>query len=66
MYFLAVILPPIAVLLSGKPIQAILNLLLTLLGWVPGAIHAILVVKDKKDDNRMVKQAKLIAKESRK
>lgn len=62
MYFLAVILPPVAVLLTGKPIQALLNLLLTLLGWFPGAIHAVLVVKDKKDDKRMIKQAKLIAK----
>ena len=66
MYFLAVLLPPLAVLLSGKPIQAILNLLLTLLGWLPGAIHAILVVKDKKDDKRMVKQANLISKSRRK
>lgn len=61
MYLLAIILPPVAVLLSGKPVQAVLNLLLTLLFWVPGAIHAILVVKDKKDDKRMKKQAELIA-----
>ncbi|QTD40597.1 YqaE/Pmp3 family membrane protein [Sporosarcina sp. Te-1] len=66
MYFLAVILPPVAVLLSGKPIQALLNLLLTILGWFPGAIHAVLVVKDKKDDKRMVKQAKLIAEANKK
>lgn len=66
MYFLAVILPPVAVLLTGKPIQALLNLLLTLLGWFPGAIHAVLVVKDKKDDKRMVKQAKIIANANKK
>lgn len=62
MYFLAILIPPLAVLLVGKPFQAVLNLLLTLLGWFPGAIHAVLVVKDKKDDRRMKKQAELIAK----
>lgn len=55
MYLLAVVLPPVAVLLSGKPVQAILNLVLTLFFWFPGAIHAILVVKDRKDDQRMKK-----------
>lgn len=62
MYLLAILLPPVAVLFSGKPIQALLNLVLTLIFWVPGAIHAILVVKDKKDDKRMEKQVKLQAK----
>lgn len=53
MYLLAILLPPVAVLFSGKPVQAFLNLILTLFFWVPGAIHAILVVKDKKDEKRM-------------
>lgn len=55
MYFLAIILPPLAVLLVGKPFQALLNLILTIFFWIPGAIHAILVVKDKKDEKRMKK-----------
>lgn len=58
MYLLAVVLPPLAVLLCGKPIQAILNLVLTCFFWFPGAIHAILVVKDKKDDKRFQKLMK--------
>lgn len=53
MYLLAIVLPPVAVLLKGKPFQAILNLVLTLILWLPGAIHAILVVKDAKDEKRM-------------
>lgn len=53
MYLLAIILPPVAVLFSGKPVQALLNLVLTIIFWIPGAVHAILVVKDKKDDKRM-------------
>ena len=55
MYILAIILPPVAVLFSGKPFQAILNIFLTLLGWLPGIIHAMFVVKDSKDDARMRK-----------
>lgn len=53
MYLLAIVLPPVAVLFSGKPLQALLNLVLTLFFWFPGALHAILVVKDVKDDKRM-------------
>ena len=52
MYLLAIVLPPLAVLFCGKPFQAVLNLILTCFFWFPGAIHAILVVKDKKDDQR--------------
>ncbi|MBD1380851.1 YqaE/Pmp3 family membrane protein [Metabacillus arenae] len=62
MYLLAVVFPPLAVLLVGKPFQAILNFILTLIFWFPGAIHAILVVKDKKDDKRMKRQAELMRK----
>lgn len=61
MYFLAVFLPPLAVLLSGKPIQALLNFVLTLFFWIPGIIHAVLVVKDNKDNKRMMRQAEIIA-----
>jgi uncharacterized membrane protein YqaE (UPF0057 family) len=53
MYLLAILLPPVAVLFSGKPFQALLNLVLTIFFWFPGAVHAILVVKDRKDDQRM-------------
>jgi uncharacterized membrane protein YqaE (UPF0057 family) len=51
-YFLAIILPPVAVLICGKPIQAILNLLLTLLFWIPGMIHALVVVNGYYADQR--------------
>jgi len=63
MYLLAIILPPIAVLLSGKPIQAVLNLILTLIFWFPGVIHAILVVHDKKAEKRMEKHLRQIRKD---
>lgn len=62
MYLLAILLPPLAVLFCGKPFQAILNIFLTCIFWIPGMIHAILVVKEKKEEKRMLRQAMLIAK----
>ena len=60
MYLLAILLPPLAVLLCGKPIQALLNLLLTLCFWIPGAIHAVLVVSERKADKRIRKQTEAL------
>lgn len=62
LYLIAIIFPPLAVLLAGKPVQAVLNLALTLFFYVPGLIHAILVVHDKKADKRMKQQAAIISK----
>lgn len=52
LYLLAIILPPLAVLLAGKPGQALLNLGLTCLLWVPGVVHALLVVSSHNADKR--------------
>ncbi len=54
-YLLAIILPPVAVLLCGKPIQALLNLLLTICFWIPGVIHALFVVNSYLADKRTEK-----------
>jgi uncharacterized membrane protein YqaE (UPF0057 family) len=61
-YFLAIILPPLAVLLCGKPIQFVLNIILTLLFWIPGMIHAILVVNSHLADKRADRIAKAVSK----
>jgi uncharacterized membrane protein YqaE (UPF0057 family) len=61
MYLLAIIFPPLAVLFCGKPIQALINFVLCLFFWIPGIIHAILVVNEKKADKRAAKQAKMMA-----
>jgi uncharacterized membrane protein YqaE (UPF0057 family) len=54
LYALALLLPPLAVLLAGgRPFQALLNCGLTLLGWIPGVVHAFLVVGEYKADKRM-------------
>lgn len=54
LYLVAILLPPVAVLLCGKPFQAFLflNLILCLFFCVPGMIHAILVVMDAKARER--------------
>jgi uncharacterized membrane protein YqaE (UPF0057 family) len=59
-YLLAIIFPPLAVLLCGKPVQAFFNFFLTLLGWIPGVIHAILVVNGYKADKRAERIEKAI------
>ena len=46
LYLLAIVFPPLAVLLCGKPFQALLSLPLTLMGWAPGVIHALFVVNN--------------------
>lgn len=62
LYLLAIVLPPFAVLLTGRPGQALLNLLLTVLGWIPGVIHAMLVVSEHKANKRTDRMAKTIVK----
>ena len=54
-YLLAILLPPVAVLMCGKPVQACLNVLLTICFWIPGVIHAMLVVSSTQADNRTTK-----------
>jgi uncharacterized membrane protein YqaE (UPF0057 family) len=60
LYFLAILLPPLAVLLCGKPFSAVVNLVLTCFYWAPGAIHAVLVVNSHKNDKRFTKLEKTI------
>jgi uncharacterized membrane protein YqaE (UPF0057 family) len=43
-YILAIALPPVAIFLEyGISTTLLINIGLTLLGWVPGAIHALWV-----------------------
>jgi uncharacterized membrane protein YqaE (UPF0057 family) len=52
LYLVAILLPPVAVLMAGKPFQAVLNVVLTLAFWVPGVIHAVFVVHNHYADQR--------------
>jgi uncharacterized membrane protein YqaE (UPF0057 family) len=52
LYLICFLLPPLAVLLCGRPFLAILNVLLTLFFWVPGVLHALFVVNSYRADRR--------------
>lgn len=52
-YFFAIVLPPLAVLFCGKPFSAILNLILTCFGWIPGIVHALFVVSSYKNEKAL-------------
>ncbi|MBT4159690.1 MAG: YqaE/Pmp3 family membrane protein [Gammaproteobacteria bacterium] len=54
-YLLAILLPPVAVFLCGKPIQGIISIFLTLAFWIPGVIHALFVVHNHLADKRTAK-----------
>lgn len=42
---LAILLPPLGVLMeTGFSLQFFLNILLTLLGYIPGIVHAIWII----------------------
>ena len=46
LYILAIFVPPLAVFMTGRPGAAVLNLVLTLLLWIPGVVHAFLVINE--------------------
>ncbi len=51
-YFLCFLFPPLAVLTTGRIGALILNIILTIFFWIPGIIHAILVVNEFYEDRR--------------
>jgi uncharacterized membrane protein YqaE (UPF0057 family) len=60
-YFLALLLPPVAVLIT-RPGQILLNIILCILGWIPGIVHALLVVGSYEADKRNEKLIKAMRK----
>ncbi len=60
-YLLAILLPPVAVLICGKPWQALLNVLLTIAAYVPGLIHALFVVHNYYADQRTERLVRAMA-----
>ena len=51
-YLIAFLLPPLAVLLCGRPTQFVLNIILTLFLYVAGLVHALLVANSTMADER--------------
>jgi uncharacterized membrane protein YqaE (UPF0057 family) len=66
-YLLAVLLPPVAMLLCRKVFQAILALILqlTILGWIPASLWALFVVNSHLADVRNAKLISAIERSSR-
>ena len=61
MKLLAILVPPLAVLLCGKPIRAALTLFLCVLLWLPAVFYAWSVVNATAADkrtNRIVREIK--------
>jgi uncharacterized membrane protein YqaE (UPF0057 family) len=58
--FYAIVISLLAVLLCGKSIQSILNIFSMLMFWMPGTIHAILVVRNHLADKRAQKVVQAI------
>ena len=54
-YLLAILVPPLGMLVAGRPLMALLCLLLmlTIVGWPIAAIWAVLVVNSAENDARM-------------
>jgi uncharacterized membrane protein YqaE (UPF0057 family) len=51
---LAIVLPPVGVFLSvGIGSALIINVLLTILGWLPGVIHALWVINQEAEKSRL-------------
>lgn len=59
-YFLCIICPPLALLIRGKLGSVLLNIILYLFGYIPGLIHAILVISAQDEDNNNKKIIKAI------
>lgn len=51
-YLLAIVCPPLAVLLCGKFFQALISVPLTLCFLLPGVIHAVCVVSSTESERR--------------
>ena len=48
-YLIAILFPPLAVLMSGRILGTLLNIVLTLCFYFPGLIHAWIVVTQEKN-----------------
>ena len=65
MKVLAIVLPPLAVLLCGKPVRALMTIPLCILGWVPGVIYAWSVVNATAANKRTKRITKAIKQQGR-
>ncbi|MDZ8106961.1 MAG: YqaE/Pmp3 family membrane protein [Nostoc sp. DedQUE12a] len=58
-YLLGLLVPPLGVFLTvGVGPTLIINILLTLLGWLPGSIHAVWVIA--KFDEQLSREGRIL------
>jgi uncharacterized membrane protein YqaE (UPF0057 family) len=55
--FVAILFPPLAVLMTGRVKDLPLNLLLTACFWLPGSIHAVIAVAKYYESRGLLTQA---------
>ncbi len=65
LYLLAIFFPPLAVLIAGKPFQAIINFFLIFLLYLPAVIHAFGVVNNYYADKRAKRIAEAVQERSK-
>ena len=60
MYLLAILLPPLAMLMVGRPMEAVICLILqlTVFGWLPAAIWACFMVNSHQTEKRLERMVK--------
>ena len=60
MYLLAMLLPPLAMLMVGRPMEAVICLILqlTVFGWLPAAIWACFMVNSHQTEKRLERMVK--------
>ena len=60
MYLLAILLPPVAMLMVGRPMEAVICLILqlTVFGWLPAAIWACFIVNGHQTEKRLERLVK--------
>lgn len=63
-YLLAIILPPVAVLFSAGIGTAFFNFILTCFFYVPGMIHAVLVVSKRDQQKRHEEMMKVLTQQT--
>lgn len=66
MFLIALALPPLAMFMVGKPVQALICLALqvTLIGWLPASLWALFVVNAAQADKRNERLLKSMGKDS--
>ena len=60
MFVLCIIFPPLPALIAAGLMSGVLNFILTLLGWIPGMIHAFMVANNDKAEKRNQEQIQAI------